>query len=286
MKINKVSAFSDNQRGGNPAGVTVLEGMPSEADMQAIAADVGFSETVFSAPDATATHGTTPDSTVWRVRYFSPQHEVAFCGHATIALGAVLAKHHGQRTFNLRLNHTEISVDGFERNGQYSAAFQSPKTYSLAVEPNHISDALKLFGLQDSQLDKRIPPAIINAGVNHLLLNLMDHETLRQMRYDLEAGKAFMQHLGVTTVMLVFKQNDHQYHARNAFAPGGVYEDPATGAAAAAFAGYLRDSLGQGAGQLEITQGEDMGFKSIINASFTSQKASSVRIAGATHVLP
>ena len=62
--------------------------MFSPARMRAIAAEVGYSETVFAAP-----HGEG-----WRVRYFAPQIEVPFCGHATIAPAAALALAHGDGT--------------------------------------------------------------------------------------------------------------------------------------------------------------------------------------------
>ena len=87
MNIIKISAFSDGDSGGNPAGVALLDEMPSAAEMQKMAAEVGFSETVFA---------TLQDNTNnWRVRYFSPESEVPFCGHATIALGAAIANAHG-----------------------------------------------------------------------------------------------------------------------------------------------------------------------------------------------
>ena len=81
MNILKISAFTDGNSGGNPAGVWIGETLPNEIEMQAIAAEIGFSETVFACP---TTNG-------WRVRYFSPKFEVPFCGHATIALGAATA---------------------------------------------------------------------------------------------------------------------------------------------------------------------------------------------------
>ena len=89
MPILKIAAFSDGDTGGNPAGVMLGEVLPSDADMQRIAAKVGFSETAFAAPTDAG----------WRVRYFSPENEVPFCGHATIALGAALALQHGDGVF-------------------------------------------------------------------------------------------------------------------------------------------------------------------------------------------
>lgn len=75
--VHRIAAFSDGNTGGNPAGVWIGDAMPDASRMQAIAAEVGFSETAFAAPEGDA----------WRVRYFSPAMEVPFCGHATIALG-------------------------------------------------------------------------------------------------------------------------------------------------------------------------------------------------------
>src|SRR3954466_8688581 len=98
--ILRIAAFSDGAEGGNPAGVWIGAALPPDADMQRLAAEIGFSETVFAAPAGPA----------WRVRYFSPEAEVAFCGHATIALGAAMAKRHGDGVFALTLNQAAITV--------------------------------------------------------------------------------------------------------------------------------------------------------------------------------
>jgi len=102
MNVLKFSAFSDGNLGGNPAGVVLCDALPSDAEMQRIAAEVGFSETAFAMCTGTA----------WRVRYFSPEAEVPFCGHATIALGAALALARGDGVFALVLNDANISVAG------------------------------------------------------------------------------------------------------------------------------------------------------------------------------
>ena len=102
--IERLAAFSVGGSGGNRAGVALLDALPPAAAMQAVAAWIGYSETVFAAPEE--------DS--WRVRYFAPKAEVDFCGHATIALGAALAIRGGGRDFRLRLNHAVITVEGWE----------------------------------------------------------------------------------------------------------------------------------------------------------------------------
>ena len=100
------------------------------------------------------------------------------------------------------------------------------------------------------------------------------------MHYDLEQGRQFMTANGIVTVSLVHAETNTLFHARNPFAAGGVYEDPATGAAAAAFAGYLRDLGWPHGGAIEILQGEDMGVPSRLRAEITSEPGSSIRVSG------
>ena len=89
-----------------------------------------------------------------------------------------------------------------------------------------------------------------------------------------------MQAHNLVTIALVWVEDDQLFHVRNAFASGGVLEDPATGAAAAAFAGYLRDVDWPHGGEITLIQGEDMGARSIIHAQIPSQRGSSIRVSG------
>ena len=140
-------------RNGNPAGVALLDKLPSSADMQQTAAEVGYSETAFAEPSGTG----------FRVRYFSPASEVPFCGHATIALGAALARAHGNSIFELVLNEATITVEGTVSRDSMKAALQSPPTFSRPAQPDLLDPALALFGLHSDDLDSRIPPAFTHA---------------------------------------------------------------------------------------------------------------------------
>ena len=275
MTVLRIAAFSDGNKGGNPAGIWIGDDLPPASKMQAMAADVGFSETAFAAAEGDA----------WRVRYFSPLCEVPFCGHATIALGAALALEHGDRTFELKLNRAEISVAG-RRDGQtIASALQSPPTRSAPLDPSLQGDLLDLFDYATGDLDLRIPPAMIHAGADHALLALKKRDALARMSYDLERGRELMEKAGIVTVALVFAEQPQLFHVRNAFAPGGVLEDPATGAAAAAFAGYLRDIGWPHAGVINIVQGEDMGMRSLIRAEISETAGSSIRVSGTARIM-
>jgi PhzF family phenazine biosynthesis protein len=274
MTVQRIAAFADGNRGGNSAGIVLTDQFPSETEMRRIAAEVGYSETAFAVPDG--------GDGQWRVRYFSPESEVAFCGHATIALGAALAGHSGPGQFALQLNDAGITVEATASGQGYQVALQSPPTRSAAARTELVDQALALFGYRSGQLDPALPPAEIHGGADHLVLALKDRSDLSAMSYDLDAGRALMREYGLVTIMLVHVRSHTEFDVRNAFASGGVLEDPATGAAAAAFSGYLRDLGWPHQNRILITQGEDMGEKSVISATFTDQPGSSIRVSGAT----
>jgi len=273
MDVQRIAAFSQGETGGNPAGIVLLDEPVSDAAMARIAAEVGYSETAFAVSQG-------HDPRAWRVRYFSPESEVPFCGHATIALGAALGHHHGAGSYALILNEAEITVDAQAAPTGMRATLTSPSTRSDPLSAQELSDFLALFNLTTEDLDPRLPPARIHGGADHALLPLKDRSTLAAMQYDLDQGRTVMRQHDVVTAMLVYLEADQEFIVRNAFASGGVLEDPATGAAAAAFAGYLRDRAWPHGGELLIRQGEDMGSPSLINVVLDDTPGAPVRVSG------
>jgi PhzF family phenazine biosynthesis protein len=271
----RIAAFSHGSAGGNPAGIVIAEVIPSAERMQSIAADIGYSETAFAAP--------TIDG--WRVRYFAPEAEVPFCGHATIALGATLAMTKGNGIFKLQLNDANITVEGKTGADGLWAALQSPPTHSAALSPAQRIETMNLFKLSPEDLDTSLLPAFINAGAGHFVLTLNQRSRLASMDYDLAKGRTLMRSAGLATIMLVCARDRQNFDARNAFASGGVFEDPATGAAAAAFGGYLRDIGWPHGGAIHILQGEDMGMASLIHAEIPSEKGRSIRVSGSARII-
>ena len=275
MNLKRIAAFSDNAEGGNPAGVLISDELPDEDDMRRIAAEVGYSETAFAMPLG--------DS--WRVRYFSPESEVPFCGHATIALGAALAQQQGDGVFPLILNEAEITVEGRRDGDSVIAALQSPPTRSEPISDALLSEVLTMFGYSCDDLNPDLPPARAHGGADHLALTLNSREALAAMHYDLNSGRELMNREGLITILFAWAETPRLFHTRNPFASGGVYEDPATGAATAAFAGYLRDINWPHGGSIEIIQGEDMGSRSRLYASIEETPGSSIRVSGTTRII-
>ena len=275
MDISRIAAFADAGQGGNPAGVVITDTHPDDREMQRIAAEVGYSETAFAMPQGDG----------WRVRYFSPESEVPFCGHATIALGAVLALKHGNGVFELKLNQADITVEGENHDGKLYAALQSPPTHSSLMPAALLEEVLALFNYNHDDLNAQIPPARVNGGADHLALCLNSRAALGSMHYDLASGRELMNREGVITILLAYAETPRRFHTRNPFASGGVYEDPATGAATAALAGYLRDLDWPHGGSIEIVQGEDMGMRSRLRADIGAEAGSSIRVSGSARIM-
>jgi PhzF family phenazine biosynthesis protein len=149
-----------------------------------------------------------------------------------------------------------------------------------------VAEALALFGYTHDDLNPRIPPAVAHGGADHLVLALNSRAALAAMAYELDAGRRLMQREGWVTILLAFAESGQTFHTRNAFASGGVYEDPATGAATAALAGYLRDIAWPHQGTIDIVQGEDMGQRSRLRAEFSPVPGSSIRVSGTARLMP
>ena len=272
MNVLKLAAFSQNGQGGNPAGVAFYDAMPSDEEMLRIAKEVGYSETAFLVKQANG----------WRVRYFAPELEVPFCGHATIALGAALGERFGAGAYKLVLNNSEISVRAEQSENGFSATLQSPETHSEDAPAEFVDEVLAGFHLTRDQLDPAFPIRFASGGAKHLILVAKERQTLADMQYDFDKVRVLMMKKNLITISLLWQESDAVFHSRNAFAAGGVYEDPATGAEAAALAGYLRDIGCQGKSEFTILQGEDMGVPSRLVVKYGPQVGASVAVSGET----
>lgn len=261
--LYRLTAFSDRPDGGNPAGVWLGDALPDAATMQQVAAEVGFSETAFVAP-------LTGDRKA--VRYFSPLAEVSFCGHATIATGVMLGQLAGEGRYRLSTAVGEVVVDVSREEGTWRAALTSVDPRYAQPAPGLVDAALAALGWHADELDAGIPAAQAYAGAWHLVLAVAAQDRLAALEYDFDALKSLMLQHDLTTLQLVWRESKTCFHSRNPFPVGGMVEDPATGAAAAALGGYLREAgLVQAPCRLRIRQGEAMGRPSLIHVEIPEE---------------
>jgi PhzF family phenazine biosynthesis protein len=149
-----------------------------------------------------------------------------------------------------------------------------------------VSEVLGLFGYAQDDLDISIRPALAHAGADHMVIALKTRSALASMQYDLNAGRVLMQREGLVTILFAYAETPHLFHTRNAFAYGGVYEDPATGAGTAALAGCLRDIAWPHMGAIDVVQGEDMGMRSLLRAEIPPMAGASIRVSGTARIMP
>ncbi|SDS25010.1 PhzF family phenazine biosynthesis protein [Actinoplanes derwentensis] len=263
-EISRYAAFTLDPAGGNPAGVVLDAAGLDDARMQEIAAEVGYSETAFV---------TGRDGDRFRVRYFSPLAEVPFCGHATVATAVALGP--GEHVFTTNAGAVPVRVDD---SGTATLTSVDPHVGELPAAD--LAALLAALRWPAGDLDPELPPRVAFAGAYHPIIAVTSRARLADLDYDVPALKALMTEREWTTIQLVFRAGPESFDVRNPFPVGGVYEDPATGAAAAAFGGYLRDlKLVPADATLALRQGDDQGRPSRITVRL-DPTVSGVQVSG------
>jgi PhzF family phenazine biosynthesis protein len=272
-EVLRYAAFTDDPGGGNPAGV-VLDATGLDPDsMLAVAADVGYSETAFVSER---------EDGALDVRYFSPLAEVPFCGHATIATGVAWAERRGgaaRLVMHTRAGEVVVEV---EAGTPPRATLTSVAPSVAEADPADVEEALGALGWASGDLDMGLPPRVAYAGAHHLVLAARTRARLSALEYDFDRLGTLMAARDWTTLQLVYRTGERTFDVRDPFPPGGVVEDPATGAAAAAFGGYLRElGLVDVPAVLELRQGDDLGRPSRLRVDVPAGVGTGIRVTGA-----
>lgn len=289
-EVLRYAAFTTDPAGGNPAGVVLDAAGLDDTAMLAIAARLGYSETAFLTARDPAAPGTAEP--VYDVRYFAPKAEVPFCGHATVAAAVALAERDGTRAgggiggylFATPAGEVPVAVDTGE--GAPRATLTSVAPHVETAGADDVTEALAALGWSAADLDAALPPRIAFAGARHLVVAAATRDRLARLDYDFARLEALMRRLGLTTVQLVWRASADVFHVRDPFPVGGVVEDPATGAAAAAFGAYARGlGLVPASSVLTLHQGEDMGRPGVLTVTLR-EGDERVRVSGTAVRIP
>lgn len=242
--------FTRGDEGGNHLGVVTDSTTLTADSMQAIATDLGFSETIFLEWDPGA---------VPRVRIFTPGGELPFAGHPLVGMAWTL--HHlgpgGIGTIRCAAFDVETRYVGEK------AAIEVPLNQPVRAAPQAAALAAAV------NLPDPVSTRWVDMPVPYLLLEMQSSEAVSAVR---PAPESVFREAAVDMVYLYAFESPASVHARF-FAPGhGVFEDPATGSAAVALAAAQR-SAGQTNGRLEINQGAEIGHPSRIELAWKDDRA-------------
>lgn len=274
-----LDVFTDRRLAGNPLAVVLdAEGLDDRA-MQKIAAEFNLSETVFVFP------ADQPGLTA-RVRIFTPARELPFAGHPTVGTAVYLAKPRceliggdckavivlGEQVGPVRCG-VRLAADGSVGSAEFDLP-KKPRFVRGGGSVEAIAAALDLDP-RDIGCENHVP-TVFEAGVPFAFVPVRDLDAAARARPVPQLwGAAFAEDAPSAFVYCrETVRHDAAFHARM-FAPDmGIGEDPATGAAAAAFAGVVQrfDSLPEGRHATPIEQGVEMGRPSFIRLEIEIQR--------------
>ncbi len=271
-RFHTLDVFTDRRHEGNPLAVVLDSDGLTDDEMQAIAREFNLPETVFVFPPEDQLNAA-------RIRIFTPGNELPFAGHPTVGTAVLLAELRAGEmlggagvTIVLEQKIGPVRVDVSRRPSRASRAVfslpQLPKLLDHAFDPLVVAAAIGLDPVEIGFGAHGV--AAWSAGVPFVMVPVRSLEAIG--RAGIADARAWAQAFGVTGKSAAYLYTretvhaDHHVHARM-FAPKmGIPEDPATGAAVAAFAGVAAtcELPEDGVHQLVIEQGFEMGRPSLI----------------------
>lgn len=287
IKVYHLDAFTTQKFGGNTAGVVLDAEQLTEKEMQNIAKELNLPESVFLLPSENK-------DVDYRVKYFTPTEEIDFCGHATVGLTWLLSTEFGiaenQDGIVLETNIGNIPVVWHIEGGQVVSVEMTqvvPKTKDIAIDLNELSH---LIGVKTEQINLNYPIKLANTGNWHLLVPIKEQKDIDEATPDMTAlAKHNKEHAISTTHLYTFNTiKDVDIYTRD-FAPGiGINEDPVTGSANGALAGflYLEGFISQTeTTTLKIAQGDAIGRPGTLNVTvIPNGKEPTIKVAGAATI--
>jgi trans-2,3-dihydro-3-hydroxyanthranilate isomerase len=277
-----LDVFTDKRFAGNPLAVVLEPDGLDTAAMQGIAREFNLSETVFVQPPENASHRA-------KLRIFTPASELPFAGHPTVGTAVLLGRLDGggqPREFVLELGIGPVRCQVTPKDADAGrAVFDLPKLPQDIGAPADDAAIAAALGVDVADIGfDGIRPARWSAGAPYSLVPLRDLAAVGRCSVNPVAWKkafGFDVHAAAYVFCRETAQPGHAFHTRM-FAPSaGISEDPATGSAAAAIAGYIAkfDKFSDGSHALMIEQGFEMGRPSLIELTL---KMSGGKLTGAS----
>jgi trans-2,3-dihydro-3-hydroxyanthranilate isomerase len=270
-----LDVFTDRRFGGNPLAVVLDARGIDDATMQSIAREFNYSETTFVLPPSDPAHAA-------HVRIYTPGGELPFAGHPTVGTAFALASL-GRIAADVRdivfeegIGPVPVSIerDADGSVGRCTLTTAQPPAFVEAIDG---PEAAAMLGLTHDAV--RSSPEVWSCGVPFLVVPLASIDHLSAARLDLPRWRELLDRRSTQKVYPIAPAGTNSLRVRM-FAPGlGVAEDPATGSAAAALAGWLARNFGDdGPQHWQILQGGEIGRPSTIALDYDQAGGSATRV--------
>lgn len=228
MKVFIVNSFAKIKTGGNPAGVVLGADRFSDSEMQRIAKKVSLHETAFVMKS---------DKADFKVRFFTPDVEVPFCGHAAIAVFNTLRQEGIIKQGKYRQETNTGILDVNVAEGNIIFMDQKLPEFLDIIGKNVISDCLNI---SNKELMPYLPTQIVSTGFPSIIVPIKSLETMKNMKPDFEeckklSGNKFLIHPFTSETI----QKNSTAFSRNFFPIEKLDEEAATGSSTGALASYL-----------------------------------------------
>jgi trans-2,3-dihydro-3-hydroxyanthranilate isomerase len=259
-----LDVFTAKRFAGNPLAVVLEPDGLDTAAMQTIAREFNLSETVFVFPPADRGNRA-------KLRIFTPGRELPFAGHPTVGTAVLLARLDGgdaSRDFVVEENIGAVAcrVQPKGSDGGH-ATFDIPRLPEISGEAPGKETIAAALGIAASDIASELPTERWSAGNPFTVVPVTGLDAIGRCRANMtDFETAFGGFVPPFVVCRQTAEKGHDFHARM-FSPGaGIPEDPATGSAAASFAGYLAAHGGYRDGEhsVRIEQGYEMGRPSLM----------------------
>jgi PhzF family phenazine biosynthesis protein len=271
IAVKILYAFTRNGAGGNPAGVVLNSDKLTNTQKQAIAAKTGFSETAFVSKSSVAD---------FKLEFFTPNRQIAHCGHATIATFTFLKKH-GYIDGNFSSKET---IDGL-RNIYFEGdlAFMEQRAPKYMEADVMLDEICRSLGISPAELMPGLKPYVVNTGENYLVVPVKSAELLAKIQPDMSAIHAVSDYYDLIGYYVFSTETTISKSDATArmFAPRyAIPEESATGMGAGPLACFLREKMGFSQTEFLIEQGyfmevpspSELQVKLTLNADGTIEK--------------
>lgn len=281
-----LDVFTDTPFAGNPLAVVLQpDGLDTQA-MQAIAREFNLSETVFVFPPADKLNRA-------KLRIFTPARELPFAGHPTVGTAVLLGLKTGSGSFVLEEQIGPVPCRAESRGTRSGrASFDLPRLPTKESGSPPVAARSAALGLSSGDFSNDLPAECWSAGNPFTFVPLGGLDAMSRCSIDVARFNDAFGGTGRAAAFVFCRETratTSAFHARM-FAPGmGVLEDPATGSAVAAFAGYLavHGGYADGTHVVCIEQGYEMGRPSLLELTIviTNGTLSGASIAGGAVVV-